>query len=88
MVDWGYKGGSFFSILFILIMSFSLSPSKILLVVLAATSQGLCAPKVSRAWFGGWHSKDFPPSKVSWSKYTHMSFAFAYVLDAQTTYRD
>ncbi|EAU91084.2 endochitinase [Coprinopsis cinerea okayama7 len=28
------------------------------------------------AWYTGWHSRDFPLSRVSWSKYTHMTYAF------------
>ncbi|KAL0066347.1 hypothetical protein AAF712_006606 [Marasmius tenuissimus] len=58
-------------------MTSYLSPSRIFLVLLAASSQALCSPRVAQAWYGGWHSKDFPPSNVSWSKYTHMTFAFA-----------
>lgn len=35
--------------------------------------------KVAAAWYAGWHGweEDFPLSKVSWSKYTHMTYAFA-----------
>ncbi|KAG7098279.1 hypothetical protein E1B28_000242 [Marasmius oreades] len=32
--------------------------------------------KVAMAWYAGWHSTDFPLSKVSWEKYTHMAYAF------------
>ncbi|KAL0572495.1 hypothetical protein V5O48_009460 [Marasmius crinis-equi] len=35
------------------------------------------APLVSQAWYAGRYAKDFPPSQVSWSKYTHMTYAFA-----------
>ncbi|KAK2466027.1 hypothetical protein APHAL10511_001669 [Amanita phalloides] len=37
-------------------------------------------PKVASTWFAGWHATAepaFPISKVSWSKYTHMTYAFA-----------
>ena len=36
--------------------------------------------KVAAAWYAGWHSKGpnaFPLSKVSWSKYTHLTYSFA-----------
>ncbi|EMD39774.1 glycoside hydrolase family 18 protein [Gelatoporia subvermispora B] len=33
--------------------------------------------KVSAAWYAGWHSEDFPLSKVSWEKYTHLIYSFA-----------
>ncbi|KAI3604579.1 glycoside hydrolase family 18 protein [Moniliophthora roreri] len=33
--------------------------------------------KVSMAWYAGWHSSDFTLSDVSWSKYTHLAYAFA-----------
>ncbi|CAA7260882.1 unnamed protein product [Cyclocybe aegerita] len=35
--------------------------------------------KVAAAWYAGWHAgaSDFPLSKVSWAKYTHLTFAFA-----------
>lgn len=32
---------------------------------------------ISTAWYTGWHAKDFPLSQVSWSKYTHLTYAFA-----------
>ena len=31
---------------------------------------------VSAAWYTGWHADDFPLSQVSWSKYTHLIYAF------------
>lgn len=31
---------------------------------------------ISAAWYTGWHAADFPLSKVSWSKYTHLIYAF------------
>ncbi|KAF8165591.1 endochitinase [Crassisporium funariophilum] len=34
--------------------------------------------KVAAAWYAGWHATTgFPLSKVSWHKYTHMTYAFA-----------
>ncbi|KAM6494204.1 glycoside hydrolase family 18 protein [Amanita muscaria] len=35
------------------------------------------SPFVSTAWYTGWHYNDVPLANVSWSKYTHMSYAFA-----------
>jgi len=35
--------------------------------------------KVAAAWYPGWHGTDFPPEKVSWKKYTSVSYAFAFV---------
>ncbi|KAF8160708.1 glycoside hydrolase superfamily [Crassisporium funariophilum] len=32
---------------------------------------------ISAAWYTGWHAADFPLSQVSWSKYTHLTYAFA-----------
>ena len=37
---------------------------------------------VSAAWYAGWHSGDFPLSAVSWDKYTHLTYSFAYVLSS------
>ncbi|KAF8969395.1 endochitinase [Flammula alnicola] len=34
--------------------------------------------KVAAAWYAGWHADaGFPLSKVSWSKYTHLTYSFA-----------
>ncbi|KAJ6583772.1 glycoside hydrolase family 18 protein [Mycena sp. CBHHK59/15] len=36
--------------------------------------------KVATAWYAGWHADSapaFPLSKVSWEKYTHLTYAFA-----------
>lgn len=35
--------------------------------------------KVAAAWYAGWHAgqADFPLSKVPWSKYTILTYAFA-----------
>jgi len=35
---------------------------------------------VSSAWWAGWHAPAFPLSRVSWNKYTHMQYAFAWVV--------
>ncbi|KAI0268808.1 glycoside hydrolase family 18 protein [Gloeopeniophorella convolvens] len=32
---------------------------------------------VAASWYTGWHADDVPLSKVSWSKYTHMTYSFA-----------
>ncbi|KAL0569571.1 hypothetical protein V5O48_012393 [Marasmius crinis-equi] len=56
------------------------STAFVLLISLAVSlpSQVLCGtPRVSQAWFPGWHSKEFTPFNVSWHKYTHMTYAFA-----------
>ena len=34
---------------------------------------------VATAWYPGWLGDQSPPEKISWSKYTLMSFAFAFV---------
>ena len=31
---------------------------------------------ISAAWYTGWHATEFPLSNVSWSKYTHLIYAF------------
>lgn len=41
---------------------------------------GLGSPnndKVAAAWWASWHSDLLPLDKVSWNKYTHMTYAFA-----------
>ncbi|TFK44302.1 glycoside hydrolase [Crucibulum laeve] len=32
---------------------------------------------ISTTWYTGWHATDFPLTAVSWSKYTHLTYAFA-----------
>ncbi|KAI0049237.1 glycoside hydrolase family 18 protein [Auriscalpium vulgare] len=32
---------------------------------------------VAASWYAGWHADDVPLATVSWSKYTHMTYAFA-----------
>jgi len=40
--------------------------------------EGKTYASVASAWYAGWHSTEgFPLSKVSWSKYTHLTYAFA-----------
>lgn len=34
------------------------------------------------AWYPGWDAATYPPSSVSWSKYSALTFAFAYVFFA------
>lgn len=41
----------------------------------AASSEDVLAT----AWYPGWLGNKFPPSKISWKKYTAMTFAFACV---------
>lgn len=36
-------------------------------------------PMVASTWYAGWHAKEYPLSQVSWSKYTQMTYAFAWV---------
>lgn len=55
--------------------------------ILIFASAAFCVPEentnialnsVATAWYAGWHSTaGFPLSKVSWSKYTHLTYAFA-----------
>lgn len=34
--------------------------------------------KVATAWYAGWHSTTgFPLASVPWTKYTHLTYAFA-----------
>ena len=54
-----------------------LSTSSFSYHVAAVNSSNLSGSKIATAWYTGWHSQDFPLSKVSWSKYTHMTYAFA-----------
>jgi len=52
-----------------------------LLRTVLASSRVLAAgdSTVAAAWYTGWHAVDFPLSQVSWSKYTHLIYAFAWV---------
>lgn len=49
-----------------------------LLLALSAC-KGFAAPaRVATSWYAGWHADaGFPLSKVSWGKYTHLTYAFA-----------
>jgi hypothetical protein len=41
--------------------------------------------KIAQAWYTGWHATEgFPLSSVSWDKYTHLTYAFAYDLQVIT----
>lgn len=33
--------------------------------------------KVAAAWWASWHADLLPLDKISWGKYTHMTYAFA-----------
>ncbi|THG97747.1 hypothetical protein EW145_g7554 [Phellinidium pouzarii] len=43
---------------------------------LAATGSA-GAGSIAASWYAGWHSADFPPSNISWSKYTNVIYSFA-----------
>lgn len=32
---------------------------------------------VAYTWYAGWHGTEFPPEKLSWNKYTAVTYAFA-----------
>lgn len=40
---------------------------------------------VATAWYAGWHGADFPPENISWSKYTAVTYAFAFVVFSQVS---
>jgi chitinase len=40
-------------------------------------SRGSSVPSVAASWYAGWHSGDYTLQDVSWSKYTHVIYAFA-----------
>lgn len=51
-----------------------------IILALSSLSTSAFASPVASAWFAGWHATEgFPVSSVSWSKYTSMTYAFAYV---------
>ena len=35
---------------------------------------------VASTWYAGWHAADFPLDKVSWDKYTQVTYAFGCVV--------
>jgi chitinase len=41
----------------------------LLVAPLVAGVDAKTKPRVSAAWYAGWHATDFPLSKVSWHKY-------------------
>lgn len=41
---------------------------------------------VSTAWYAEWHSQQFPLDSVPWSKYTHLNYAFKYVVFSSSLY--
>lgn len=40
-------------------------------------ASSLGGSQVAAAWYAGYHAESFPLSEVSWSKYTHLIYAFA-----------
>ena len=46
----------------------------------SATDDARTGGLIASAWYAGRHAQDFPLSKVSWSKYTQVTYAFAWVL--------
>lgn len=58
----------------ILLRSLWLALPILILTILAVEGK---TSKVAAAWYAGWHSTEFPLSKISWSKYTHLTYAFA-----------
>ncbi|KAG6830483.1 hypothetical protein H0H92_000490 [Tricholoma furcatifolium] len=41
------------------------------------TSRATIPSQVAAAWYPGWESSSFPPSKIPWSKYNIMTYSFA-----------
>jgi len=61
----------YFASLVFLFLSSSFLPARV-------ESRVTSVSKVATAWFAGWHSDvGFPVSKVSWDKYTELTYAFA-----------
>ena len=50
----------------------------------APSSSDDASDLVSVAWYTGWHAEDYPPSNVSWSKYSLLHYAFACVISSST----
>lgn len=44
-----------------------------------STNNTLPTDVVATTWYAGWHASKFPLNKVSWKKYTSVTYAFAYV---------
>ncbi|ESK94160.1 glycoside hydrolase family 18 protein [Moniliophthora roreri MCA 2997] len=56
----------------------TLLPSLILLLsTLSLSTPANAGAAIAKAYYPGWGSDDFPLSKVTWSKYTHLTYAFA-----------
>jgi len=64
----------------VLVLWLGLSTASVSSTRLSSPSRLATPSKVSVAWYAGWHAEQLPVSKVSWSKYTHLTFAFALVL--------
>lgn len=47
-------------------------------------SNGTSTSFVSAAWYPGWESANFPVSGISWSKYSLVTYSFAYVGGSKT----
>lgn len=43
------------------------------------TSSDTSSPLIAASWIQGWKTNDTTLSKLSFSKYTHMTYGFAYV---------
>ena len=41
---------------------------------------------VSSAWYTEWHSQGLPLDSVPWDKYTHLNYAFKYVVVSSSLY--
>ncbi|KAK7049968.1 hypothetical protein VNI00_005399 [Paramarasmius palmivorus] len=54
-----------------------LSSVALLLSTLSFSTPASAGPTIAKAYYPGWRSDDFPLSKVSWHKYTHVTYAFA-----------
>lgn len=39
---------------------------------------------VASGWYPGWLGEDNPPSSITWTSYTAMTFAFAFVLSSRS----
>lgn len=55
----------------------SLAPSNVTVPPMNATNATV--DMVAAAYYAGWHAANFTLDDVSWEKYTHMIYAFAYV---------
>ncbi|KAK7051350.1 hypothetical protein VNI00_004850 [Paramarasmius palmivorus] len=59
---------------------FALYSSALLLISalsLTTPALGKTSAIISKGYYTGWNSDDFPLDKVSWNKYTHLTYAFA-----------